>query len=165
MPPWQAAGCDADGLPKLSNFAEKRLANFDSVRAKESEWLKTIEESDCTYKLVISHMAYPLSGYQEEKCSWHEWARELVTLTAGKADLGLFGHSHKTDFTPFGTPDNAVADFPVLRGALRSNKYADREGVSPFEFTGTAIELKEGKITIRFTNAKGKVLDEMILEV
>ena len=55
------------------------------------------------------------------------------------------------------------AGFPVLRGAIRSNKYADKEGVSPFELTGTAIEIMDGNISIRFTNAKGKIMDGFIL--
>ena len=52
-----------------------------------------------------------------------------------------------------------------MRGSIRSNKYADKEGISPFEFTGTAIELKDGKITLKFINAKKEVLGEHVLEV
>ena len=62
-----------------------------------------------------------------------------------------------------GTPDNAIAPYPVLRGSIRSNRYADREGVSPAEFTGTAIEIKDGKINIKFTNAKKQIMKEFEL--
>lgn len=141
------------------------IANFDTVRAAESEWLKNNDWNDCTYNLIVSHIAYPLSGYQSEKKSWSGWARELARLTAEKAQLALCGHSHKTDFTEQDTTDNAVVGFPVVRGSIKSNKYPDRAGVSPFEFTGTAIELKDGKISIKFTNAKKQVKGEMVLEV
>lgn len=151
----------ADDNPLISP-----IANFDAVRKEESEWIKQQSNwNDCKYNFVVSHIAFPLSGYQSEKKFWHEWARELVELTNGKARLALCGHSHKVDLADVGTWDNAVADYPVLRGSIRSNKYFDKEGVSPFEFTGTAIELKDGKINIKFTNAKKNVLGEKTLEV
>ena len=106
----------------------------------------------------MSHIAFPLSGYQSEKKFWHEWARELVDLTNYKADFAICGHSHKLDFANAGTSDNAVASYPVVRGSIRSNKHFDTEGVSPLEFTGTAIEIKDGKLVFKFTNAKKQVL-------
>ena len=149
-----------DGNPFISP-----IANFDTVRSQESEWLKNNDWNDCTYNIILSHIPYPLSGYQSEKKSWSGWARELASLTAGKAQLALCGHSHKTHFAEEGTPDNEVVGFPVARGAIRSNKYPDRAGVSPFEFTGTAIELKDNKISIKFTNARHSILFEKVLEV
>lgn len=135
------------------------IANFNEVRKAQSEWIK--EQGDWSegfaHAFVVAHMPYPLSGYLSDKCVWHEWARELVTLTNGKAQLAVCGHSHKTDFAQTGTEDNGVADFPVLRGAIRSNVYSDREGVSPGEFTGTAIEIKDNVAYIKFTNAKKQV--------
>ncbi len=141
------------------------IANFDTVRKEQSEWLKTLGDrgAETEHSFVVAHMAYPLSGYVSEKCHWHDWARELVELTEDKAELAVCGHSHKTVLDAVGTDDNAIAGFPVLRGAIRSNKYADKEGVSPFEFTGTAIEIMDGNISIRFTNAKGKIMDGFIL--
>lgn len=143
------------------------VANFDVVRKQQSEWIKAQGDwgAGFTYNFVVAHMAYPLSGYQAEKCAWHGWAGELVSLTNGKTQLAICGHSHRTIYEDVGTADNAVADYPVLRGSIRSNKYADKEGVSSFEFTGTAIELKDGKVTMKFTNAKHTVLWEHVLEV
>ena len=112
----------------------------------------------------MAHIAYPLSGYQAEKCAWHDFARELVELTNYDADFALCGHSHKTDLTFSKTEDNAVASFPVVRGSIRSDKYPDREGVSPFEFTGTAIEIKDGTLTFKFTNSNKRTLAVHIFE-
>lgn len=143
------------------------IANFNEVRGKQSEWLKGgVAESwkKGTYNFVIAHMAYPLSGYTGESCHWSGWAKELVSLTVG-ADLSICGHSHRTDFKSVGEDDNTIAPYPVVRGSLRSNTRAHGEGVSPFEFTGTAIELKDGTINIKFTNAKMKVLEEHSWEV
>lgn len=148
--------CDmADDNPLISP-----IANFDEMRKAQTEWMK--EQSgwdDCEFNFVIAHMAYPLSGYQAESCSWSDWAQELVELTNLDADFAICGHSHKTDVTLSDTWDNAVANYPVVRGSIRSNKYPDKEGVSPFEFTGTAIEIKDGNLSFKFTNAKKQVLE------
>lgn len=53
----------------------------------------------------------------------------------------------------------------MLRGSLRSNNRAYGEGVSPFEFTGAAIEIIDGNVNIKFTNAKKQVLGTHSLKV
>ena len=140
------------------------IANFDEVRTKQSEWLAEQKDiNDCDYNFVVSHIAFPLSGYISDSCHWNKWARELTALTAG-AQLAVCGHSHRTDFQ-FETDDNPIADYPVLRGSLRSNNRAYGEGVSPFEFTGAAIEIIDGNVNIKFTNAKKQVLGTHSLKV
>ena len=140
-----------------NNAFIRPVADFDEVRFAESEWIKSQKDwNDCEHNAVIAHMPYPLSGYAGR---WNGWAQELIELTSGKADFALCGHSHKTIYTPDGTDDNAIADYPVVRGSIRSNKYHDKEGVSPFEFTGTAIEIIGGEVTVKFTNAKKQVLE------
>ena len=139
------------------------IANFDGVRTAELEWLEAQSGwNDCDYNFVIAHMAYPLSGYLSEKCQWSDFANELVKLTQG-ADLAVCGHSHCTDFKLAGGDDNAVADYPVLRGSIRSNSRSYGEGVSALAFTGTAIEIKGGAVNIAFTNAKKQVIKEYTL--
>lgn len=139
------------------------IANFDELRKEESAWLKERgnRSEGAKYKLVISHMAFPLSSYHTPARHWYKWAAELVDLTGNSADLAICGHSHKTKID-YGK--DVKTAYPVVRGAIRSNKYADREGVSPFEFTGTAIELSDGKINVKFTNAKKQVLNDYTLE-
>lgn len=143
------------------------IANFGNLRAEESKWLNGLGDwrGDSPYGIVVAHMAFPLSGYVSEKCLWHDWARELVSKTEQRAQLSLCGHSHKTDFAAAGAEDNALADYPVVRGSIRSNAYSDKEGISPFQFTGTALELKDGKINVKFTNANKKALGEYVIEV
>lgn len=136
------------------------LANFENVRTQQSAWLKEQTGwNDAEYNFVVAHMAYPLSGYTAESCVWHDWARELVVLT-DDAQLAICGHSHRTDFSPCGGDDNPLAGYPVLRGSIRSNSREHGEGVSPFGFTGAAIELKDGTVKIKFTNAKKQVIKE-----
>lgn len=145
-----------------SNALISPIANFEQIRRAQTEWIK--ENSDwnkSTFNFVIAHMSYPLSGYLDEHCSWHDWAKELVELTNGKTDLLISGHSHRADFHPVNSEENKFANYPVLRGSLRSNKYTDREGVSPNEFTGTAIEINGTNISIKFTNAKHECKKEI----
>ncbi len=143
------------------------VINFDEVRAAQSEWIKGLGDWHEGYKyaFVVAHMAYPLKGYTRDGSHWSGWAKELIELTDGKAQLAICGHSHKTVINEPHDDDNTIAGFPVLRGSIRSNKYAEKEGISPFEFTGTAIEIKGGNVNIKFTNAKKAVLGEYNLVV
>ena len=142
----------SDGNPLISP-----IADFDRVRAEQSQWLKGLDLSG-ENNIIISHIAYPLSGYVSEKCHWHGWARELVALTDNKVKLAVCGHSHVTKYEQAGSDDNRLAHFPVVRGSIRSNRYADKAGVAPYEFTGTAIEIDGKEINIKFTNAEKRVL-------
>jgi hypothetical protein len=102
-------------------------------------------------------MAYPLRSYLNDQ-AWGDWAKELVELTNNKAQLLLAGHSHVAKITePEAGGDNGMATYPVLRGSIRSNKYTDREGISPLEFTGTAVEIVGNTATIQLTTANKKV--------
>ena len=140
------------------------IASFDPLRKEHSEWLKGMQGwNSGKYNFVIAHMAYPLSGYVKDSCAWSWWAKELITLTEG-ADLALCGHSHRIDIQDADNGENS-APYPVVRGSLRSNHRVHGEGVSNFEFTGTALEIKDGVINIKFTNAKKKVVDEHVLGV
>lgn len=140
------------------------IASFDPLRNEQSEWLRSVQGwNDCKYNFVVAHMAYSLSGYLADSCAWNWWAKELITLTGG-ADLALCGHSHRIDYQDASNGENS-APYPVVRGSLRSNTRVHGEGVSNFEFTGTAIEIKDGVVNIKFTNAKKKVVDEHVLGV
>ncbi len=149
-----------------SNALINPIANFNAIRSKQSNWIKdNANWNKGKLNFVVAHMAYPLSGYLNESCAWSDWANELVNLTNNKTDLLISGHSHRTDFIEPNTEDNAKATFPVLRGSLRSNKYSDREGISPNEFTGTAIEIINGKITVKFTNANKQIVKEFDINI
>lgn len=140
------------------------IASFDTIRKQQSKWLEGMQGwNDCEYNLVIAHMAYPLAGYTSDASHWGGWAKELISLTKD-CDLALCGHSHRTDYFGANEGEN-TAPFPVVRGSIRSNRRTHGEGVSVFEFTGTAIELKGGTINIKFTNAKKQVLSEKTFKV
>lgn len=138
------------------------IANFAPLREAQTEWIRQNQDwNNSTFNFVIAHMSYPLSGYLDEHCAWHDWAKQLVDLTKGKTDLLLSGHSHRADIHMPNLGENLIADYPVLRGSLRSDKFTDREGVSPNEFIGTAIEINGNQINIKFTNSKHKVIKEI----
>lgn len=139
------------------NWLISPAANFELTRKEQTEWLSSLDNfgADCEYKLILAHMAFPLSDYER----FPDWTEALNRLTTGgKFDVCLSGHSHKLDFAEAGT--ETKTDYPVVRGSLRSNNRTEGEGVSPSAFTGTAIECVDGKITVKFTNSKGQALAE-----
>lgn len=147
-----------------SNALVSPVASFDALRTEQTKWLEGVQGwNSGTYNLVLAHIAYPLSGYTADACHWSAWAKEWVKLTDG-ADLALCGHSHRTDIQSADGDEN-TATYPVVRGALRSNRRTRGEGVSVFEFTGTAIELKDQTVSIKFTNAKRQVVSEYSFKV
>ena len=98
-------------------------------------------------------MAFPLADYKR----FPEWTAALNEATDGKFGLCISGHSHKLDYAEAGT--ETKTDYPVVRGSLRSDYRLEGEGVDPAAFTGTAIECKDGKITVSFTNSRHEVLE------
>ncbi len=135
-------------------------SNFEIVREEESEWLSSLEYfgEDHEYKLLFAHMAFALTNYS----NYPEWTNELINATNGKFDVLISGHSHILDYAEATIETNT--SYPAIRGSIRSNNRYSGEGVSPTTFTGTAIECIDGSITAKFTNAKGKVLEEFLIK-
>ena len=139
------------------NFLIEPAANFELLRREQAEWLEGLDYfgQDCRYSFLLSHMAFALADYER----FPEWTARLNATTDGKFDLAICGHSHILDYAEAGS--GTKTDYPVVRGSLRSNYRTSGEGVDPAAFTGTAIECIDGKITCKFTNAKGEVLREI----
>ena len=139
------------------NFLITPAANFEELRARQTEWLKNTDDfgEDCEYRILLAHMAFALADYER----FPEWRDELVAATDGKFDVCISGHSHILDYAEAGT--GTRTSWPIIRGSLRSNKRESGESVWPYHFTGTAIECKDGKITAWFTNSNGEVLREI----
>ena len=76
----------------------------------------------------------------------------------------ICGHSHKTVvYEPYENFDDEEkenvhykneAKFPVVLGSLRNDVNMKYETLFGYEFTGTAIEIKDGNYTISFTNSQ-----------
>ena len=137
------------------NFFIRPAANFELVRREQISWLEGLDDfgEDCEYHFLLAHMAFPLADYKR----FPEWTAALNEATDGKFDLCISGHSHKLDYAEAGT--ETKTDYPVVRGSLRSDYRLEGEGVDPAAFTGTAIECKDGKITVSFTNSRHEVLE------
>ena len=105
----------------------------------------------------MAKTAFALADYER----FPDWTEQLVGATDGKFDLCISGHSHVLDYAEAGAATRT--DYPVIRGSHRSNRLEKGEGVSAAEFSGTAIECEDGKISAAFTNAKGKVLQTITI--
>ncbi len=136
------------------NFLISPSANFEEQRTEQAEWLENLKDFGvgCEYRFLLAHMAFPLVSYER----FPEWTERLIAATDGKFDLCVSGHSHLLDYAEAGT--GTRTDYPVIRGSHRSNRAEQGEGVDPAAFSGTAIECRDGSITAKFTNAKGRVL-------
>ncbi len=145
---------------KDDNDLFKPASNFEIQRKKQAEWLDGLTDlgDDSEYRFVLAHMAYALS----EHSRFPEFADKIVEVTNDKFDLCISGHVHILEFEQTGT--KASTSYPVIRGSHCSNRLEEGEGVSLGEFTGTAIECVNGKITASFTNAKGEVLKTMTVK-
>lgn len=148
---------DTNNDMKDENRLISPAANFETLREEQADWLENLEYfgEDCNYRFLLSHMAFALDDYAR----FPEWTERLNTATNGKFDLCISGHSHLLEYSEAGT--GTRTDYPIVRGAVRSNSLNVGDGVSPWAFSGTAIECKDGKITATFTNAKGEVLQEI----
>lgn len=136
-------------------------ANFEQLRREQTEWLngQTYFGEDCDYRILLAHMAFPLSDYER----FPEWTEELTAATDGKFDVCISGHSHLLDYAEAGTETRT--SYPVVRGSIRNDHRMNGEGVNPFAFTGTAIECADGKINVKFTNNKHKILQEFSINL
>lgn len=139
------------------NFLISSTANFELVRERQAKWLEELDFNgfDAEYSLLVCHMAFGLADYKR----FPDWTQKLNSLTDGKFDLCVSGHSHRLHFAEAGT--DTLTSYPIIRGSIRSDHRTDGEGVFPFTFTGTAIECIDGHITAKFTNSKHEVLQEI----
>ena len=93
--------------------------------------------------------------------------REILTyLEDMHIDFMMCGHSHTTKYFAPGeiaTSQNSkvsgknIASFPVVLGSLRNDENMRFETLFGYQFTGTAIEIKDGDIEIMFTNSLGEI--------
>lgn len=162
---------DMGNLDKDANSVQKNVGDYTTYREKEAEWLNSIYESGIAadpsikYRVAVCHVAFPLGI---KKYGGESALKMMKTLEKMNIDVLISGHSHKTlyfaphdyaygaDLKENGNSKNA-ADFPVILGSLRNDENMKYETLFGYEFTGTAIEIKDGTYTISFTNSLHEV--------
>lgn len=143
------------------HFLTSGVANYDAMRREQAEWLKNLQHygEGRKYKLTVAHMMYSLGEFTSGTAHWKEFANELVNYTNGITQLCITGHAHVIRYAEAGKWDNQLATYPTLIGSIRHDSVKNCEGVDVNQFTGTAIEIKDG-LSVKFTNSKKQVVEE-----
>ncbi len=159
---------DMGNLEKDARKTQKYVGDFNHYREEEAEWLRGIYESgvmndpSIKYRIAVCHVAFPLNI----KKYGGEAARKMMEyLELMNIDFMMAGHSHATVvFEPHSTysldgkeKDTNEADFPVILGSIRNDENMRYETLFGYQFTGTAIEIKDGDIELMFTNSLGEI--------
>ena len=132
-----------NGLADFAQYRQRQRAFYDSVLANaDAEFNATGVE----YRLLVCHMPFGAGG--------RPFADDLEYYLGQSNGMGLdaalFGHTHRLAYFPPGehTQGDTAADYPVIVGS------------SPgANFTGTALEIKDGAMRHWFTDPDFTVVD------
>lgn len=140
-------------------------ANFDEYRAQELDWLgglkgrAELEAEGIRHVIAVCHIPYPL--YMSKIHT--EFIGELIEETHRiGVEFLICGHRHMTYMTEAGEEGNP-AGYPYIVGGKRSDSLDVNETVFASQYTGTAICVDGDRISAKFVNSKGEILEEFEL--
>lgn len=141
--------------------AVTRPSHFEDYRARELEWFETVandtrEDESIKNVVALCHVSFLRLGSRTQAEQCFQFAR--LCESAG-VDLLICGHSHILQFLEPGEEYNCT-NFIATIGSIRNDRFANRDGISEFQFTGTAVEINDNNYVIRFTNSKREVVEE-----
>ena len=138
--------------------ATTRPSHFDAYRQEELKWLEQLADTDLSgmgikHIVALCHISFLRLGSRTKAQECFEFAE--LTQRMG-VELLLSGHSHKTEFlAPY--EGYNITSYPAVLGSIRSDRYSDKDSVSEFQFTGTAIEITANGYKLSFTNYKHEI--------
>jgi len=148
-----------------SNPEYGRLANFHEYRLKQIDFLNAVlknpdyNSKDILYKIAICHIRININGNEFEKEVYGKW---IETLNSIGIDAMLCGHEHKYHFIPKDSMffNDIQIKFPIVIGSisLGNPNTDDREKTA--DFIGTALELNQDYVNIKFTNSRKEILGQ-----
>lgn len=134
-------------------------ANCYPYKLEETEWLRQVVDEEeyladgIEYRFVVSHVAFTRTSNNkaenETKDTWIELTNQM------DLDLLIAGHSHKVKFYQVGDEGLLATNFPMVLGSVRNDDDWTGESGIDFEFSGTSLELKDGTMSLQFTNTDG----------
>ena len=160
---------DIGNLDKDAYSVQKNVGDYNTYRQEEVEWLKglyesgTLSDPSIKHRIVVCHVPFPLAT----KKYGGDTAKDMLDyLNLMNIDIMLAGHSHKTvfyDSNSYAYNDTEheglknAANFPVILGSLRNDINMKFETLFGYQFTGTALEIKDGGYALSFTNSLHEV--------
>lgn len=156
------------GEDKPDSHAEYGFtAAFTALRERETEYIEKIakekpfEKKGIEYRLIIchnpfTHLLEPPFDIEKERYGY--WAKVLKEEI--KPDVMLNGHYHFCAvYMPGDESDDLGHPCPVIIGS--DPGHGDNERGK--RFTGCALELKDGTITVKFTDDRGSLAEAAVL--
>ena len=114
-----------------------------------------ISGSGINHIVALCHISFLRLGDRTKAEDCTRFAELTETLGV---ELLISGHSHRTEFLAPREGYNTTSYVAVL-GAIRSDRYRDRDSISGYQFTGTAVEITSAGYTLAFTNSKHEILE------
>lgn len=143
------------------------LVYFEKFRKAQTEFLKNVitnadseyNAPGIEYRIAICHIPFPISKeYAPAPEIFNEWTAMLSQMNI---DIMLSGHKHKIYVKKSVAVNGVISDqrFPVVVGSTSNVEVT--EGIrTRVEYTGTAMEIKDGTITINFTDTSKNIVSQ-----
>lgn len=149
-------------------------ADFNTFRAEQADFVRRVvkhanEEylaDGVKHKVAFCHL--PFTEYAPNDAQFDQsWAREYYNewcrcLNEIGVDLMLTGHMHQC-YTREPAEQKALdvaPTFPLVVGSVSNDNPFTGAQPGEDEFTGAAIEIKDGAVSVKFTNSKNEVVFE-----
>lgn len=135
-----------------------RPSHFAAYREQELDWLEKLVDTDMSSRgikhiVALCHVSFLRLGARTNAEHCFKFAELTEKLGV---ELLICGHSHKTEFlAPY--EGYNITSFPAILGSIRSDRYPDKDGISEFQFTGTAVEITADGYKLSFTNSRHEV--------
>ena len=139
---------------------EIQPAHFAAYRQEELGWLDTLADSnikgngDIKHIVALCHVSFLRVGDRTKAQDCIRFAE--LTQKLG-VELLISGHSHRTEYLAPHEGYNTTS-YTAILGSIRSDRFSDRDSISGYQFTGTAVEITDEGYTLSFTNSKHKVM-------
>ena len=127
------------------------LVNFEGYRQAQTSFLKRIiSDSDCEYnapgveyRIGVCHIPFPTEKYPPSPEVYNDWTELCSQMNL---DVMISGHLHRAFIQRAGEfRDNQLFNIVVCASP---NKIID----DIFDFVGSAIEIDDKEVTVKFTN-------------
>ena len=135
-----------------------RPSHFAAYREQELDWLEKLADTDMSdsginHIVALCHVSFLRLGARTNAEHCFKFAELTDKLGV---ELLICGHSHKTEFLAPSEGYN-ITSYPAILDSIRSDRYPDKDGISEFQFTGTAVEITADGYKLSFTNSKHEV--------
>lgn len=153
-----------DNVPEyggVCDYPAFRRAQTEYLRRIISDKDNTYGAQDVEYRIGICHMNFAYSKYSFANTTPEIYSDWVSCLNEIGIDIMLCGHNHVIDDLPYGGCTGQIKPeyMTVLCATMQDHPKPNVEVWIPGEYTGTSVTFANGKISRKFTNHLGEVLE------